>query len=105
MLWLRIIPNKSTLNLKKVEIVKRGRWLYDRTVEKHVVIIKQNWDYYFDKGYDDSPQDLNSKGSAYYAILDCVDLNTSIRSRTCLSLSEAINLSEEKLPSKVVWDD
>ena len=44
-------------------IVKSGSWLYDGLVRHEVWIVRQNFDYYFDAGFEDSPEDLNEHGS------------------------------------------
>ncbi len=97
----------------KAEVVKVGTWLYDENVEMSVRIIRQNWDYYYEEGYDDEPPRLNSEGHAYY-----VDYGAPIppkpgnpyqqvgypsRSRTCLSLEEALELAHQGVPSEITW--
>ncbi len=87
------------------KVVKSGRWLYDGQVEKFVLIIKQNWDYYYDEGYDTDLPELNEAGDAYYLVYD--EPNKQGRyhpqSRTCLSLQEAITLAEETIVGDICW--
>lgn len=80
-------------------VLRRGRWLYDGTLEKPVEIVVQNWDYYFEDGYDAEGPDLNEHGEAYYVMFDGVS-----RSRTFLSLDEAVDHALDILPSPVTWD-
>ncbi len=39
----------------QAQIVKSGTWLYDGTVLQAVWIVRQNFDYYDDEGYQDTP--------------------------------------------------
>ena len=88
-----------------VKVLKRGTWLYAGEVVCDVHIIVQNWDYYFEEGFDPDPPSLNEQGEAYYVQFGSpVERNAfGLRSRTCLSLEEAVKLAEEISPSPIVW--
>jgi len=79
--------------------------LYDGQVEKPILIIKQNWDNYYEQGYDSDPPDLNEAGEAYYLVYDGPDEQGSYhpRSKTCLSLQEALRLAEETIVGDIRW--
>lgn len=81
-------------------VVRRGKWLYDGTVEMPLEIVAQNWDYYYEDGYEESPPSLNDSGEAYYVMY-----GGPMPSRTCLSLAEAIKPAHELLPPPVAWDE
>lgn len=89
------------------KIVKMGTWLYDDTVPTTVRIIVQNWDYNFEEGWDDDPPDLNENGEAFYAVYGEQHDNGSwqSRSRTCLSLEEAIALAEKTIQGPINWEN
>lgn len=90
---------------KKFEIVKKGYWLYDNDIKKPISILKQNWDFYYEEGYENEPPDLNSDGEAYYVIFDNFsDLRYANRSQTCFSEKEAIALAENKVTGKISWE-
>jgi len=90
---------------RKQEVIRRGVWLYDGSVETPVFVIKQNWDYYFEDGYSDGKPDLNDDGEAYYLSYSAPQDGEFHRasSRTCLSENEAIRLAEETLTGGVRW--
>ncbi len=46
---------EKTLN---AEIVKSGTWLYDSLVPHEVWIVRQNFDFYYEEGYEDHPEAL-----------------------------------------------
>ena len=101
-----MINNWDEVSMKRQQkVIKSGTWLYDGQVEKFVLIIKQNWDYYYDEGYDTDPPDLNEAGDAYYLVYDSPDEQGSFytQSKTCLSLQEAIRLAEETIVGDICW--
>lgn len=95
------------------KIIQVGTWLYDGTVEKSVRIIRQNWDYFYEEGYDDDPPDLNADGHAFYAVYGApvppepgnpyLGEGYTSRSRTCLSREEAIELAEASVVGPISW--
>lgn len=88
---------------RKYEIEKKGTWLYNSQTAK-VSIVKQNWDSFFEEGYDDTPE-LNESGEAYYVIWgEFQDIIYANRSRTCLSLDEALTLASGSLDQPISWD-
>lgn len=85
------------------KIIKQGSWKYNGE-KKDIYIIIQNWDYFYEEGYDEEPLDLNEEGLAYYVIFGGFDeLKNSNRSSTCLSINEAITLAEAKISSTICW--
>ncbi len=88
----------------EVETVRVGEWLYDGKVPMPVRIIVQNWDYYYEEGYDPEEPDLNASGLAFYVVYGEQSVNGGYRSRsrTCLSLVEAIALAEETV-GRIAW--
>ena len=88
------------------KILKKGVWVYDKQQELPVYIIKQDWDFYYESGYDDDPPDLNHEGEAFYVIYgEISDPKSCNRSATCLSLKEALLLASSKINSKINWLD
>ncbi len=95
------------------KVVRVGAWLYDGTVEKAVRIIQQNWDYYHEEGYSEDPPHLNADGYAFYAVYGTPWAPASddpprpadyfSRSRTCLSLEEAVELAETTISGPITW--
>ena len=51
------------------EIVKSGTWQYDECVSHEVWIVKQNFDFYFDEGFEDAPEDLNEDGEVFQVVV------------------------------------
>ena len=89
---------------KEYDIVKKGKWLYNSSVYKSIFIIKQNWDFFYEEGYDDDAPDLNENGEAFYVIMGAYhDIKYANRSQTCLSLEEAMKLAKDKILSNIEW--
>ena len=85
----------------KVETTKVGTWLYDETIPMPVLILAQNWDFYHEDAYDAEPPDLNAEGRAFYVVYGEPSAS-GYRSRTCLSLAEAVALAEETV-GPIAW--
>lgn len=98
---------------REVTVVRHGTWLYDGQVERPVRILRQNWDYYYEEAYDLDPPDLNDEGHAYYVVYGAPQppapddprrhAKWVSRSRTCLTLEEAIELAERAVGSGIDW--
>lgn len=87
------------------EIVKTGQFNKEWLGRKKVLILKQNWDFYFEEGYTEGQPCLNENGEGFYVIYDSFeDLQASNRSKTCLNLNEAIDLAEKMIESQIVWE-
>jgi hypothetical protein len=50
------------------EIVKSGTWLYDNQVPHEVWIVRQNFDFYYEEGYEDDPEQLNPDGELFQIV-------------------------------------
>ena len=90
---------------EEVRVIKTGTWRYAGEVICDVRIIVQRWDYYYEEGFDQEPPDLNEAGEAYYVQFGPPTVRGAFthRSRTCLSLEEAVKLAEEMSPSEIAW--
>jgi hypothetical protein len=84
----------------QAQIVKSGTWLYDGTVTHEVWITRQNFDYYDDEGYQDTPS--LSPYDDIFQVLFVYEAQLRSVSQACKSLDEAITLAEEKCP-RIVW--
>jgi hypothetical protein len=51
------------------QIVKSGTWQYDGCVLHEVWIVKQNFDFYYDDGFEDAPEDLNEDGELFQVVI------------------------------------
>ena len=78
------------------EIVKSGTWLYDNQVPHEVWIVRQNFDYYYEDGYEDGPEQLNPDGELFHIVFA---FNGTVRTvvPATLSLSAAISDAEARL--------
>ncbi len=93
-------------------VVLSGSWLYDEAAEKRVIIIEQNYDYWYqlgvvdgDVGEDEVPE-LNKEGKAYYykfSPLLSDDPPWGVDSDTYLSLEDAKKGAEDKVGQKIQW--
>jgi hypothetical protein len=89
---------------RSMEIVKRGTWRYDGKVTGFVWIVRQSWDYYYEDGFDLESPDLDESGTAHYVLSGFSPKmeDHQSRSKTCLSLEEAMSTAKETLP-EVEW--
>ena len=85
-------------------IVKSGTWLYDGCVPHEVWIVRQNFDYFHDAGYEDAPEKLNDNGELFQVLVarDGAVLSVVPASH---SIEEAIAKAHQKIPQKIEWDD
>ena len=88
---------------RRAQIVKSGTWLYDQKVPHEVWIVQQNFDYYYDEGFEDSPEILNRNDEVFHVVYA---ENGQVRGvmQACKSLDDAIETAEEKMPG-IVWDN
>ncbi len=83
------------------EIVKSGTWLYDNAIPHEVWIVKQNFEYHYEEGYEDGPEQLNADGEAYQVVYSR-DGRVSALGPARLSLEEAI-AAAEAITSTITW--
>ncbi|HLZ41790.1 MAG TPA: hypothetical protein VKQ11_12555 [Candidatus Sulfotelmatobacter sp.] len=50
------------------QIVKSGTWRYDERIVHEVWIVKQNFDFYYDEGFEDAPEDLNENVEVFQVV-------------------------------------
>jgi|SRR5579862_9892753 hypothetical protein len=86
----------------QAQIIKSGTWLYDGISPHEVWIVKQNFDYYDDEGYQDTP--CIDPDEEVFQVLFAYEGHVQSVSLVCKSLGEAIIIAEKKCP-KVVWDN
>jgi hypothetical protein len=86
------------------EIVKSGTWMYDRTIPYEVWIVKQNFEYHYEEGYEDGPEQLNDQGEAFQVVYARDGQRNGI-GPVRLSLHEAISAAEKAISSGIVWKD
>jgi hypothetical protein len=84
------------------EIVKSGAWLYDGRVTYEVWIVKQNFEYHYDEGFDESEL-LNANGEVF-AVLYVRAAKVTLGSEF-FSIDEAIAAAERVVPEGIQWDD
>lgn len=51
------------------QIVKSGTWQYDGCVLHEVWIVKQNFDFYYDDGFEVAPENLNEDGELFQIVV------------------------------------
>jgi hypothetical protein len=77
-------------------IVKSGTWLYDNQVPHEVWIVRQNFDYYYEEGYEDDPEQLNQDGELFHIVFAFNEIVRTVVPAK-LSLADAISDAEERL--------
>ncbi len=87
----------------QVEIIRKGYYI-NNSIKSSIFILKQNWDFFYEEGYDEEMPDLDENGFAYYVIYgDYTDLLYANRSTTCVSIREALELAEETINANILW--
>ena len=86
------------------EIVKSGTWLYDRSVPHEVWIVKQNFDYHYDHGYEDSPEELSEAGVVFQVVV-ARDGKVETVLSGCESVADAVSKAQKAIPQGIAWDD
>jgi hypothetical protein len=87
------------------EIVKSGTWLYDNQVPHEVWIVRQNFDFYYEEGYEDGPELLNPDGELFNLVFAFNGIVRSVGPAK-MSLHEAIIEASQRLAEyQLVWDD
>ena len=86
------------------QIVRSGTWLYDRRVLHEIWIAKQNFDFYFDEGFEDAPEDLNENGELFQVIF-AKDGRVLTVGLAFHSAEEAIAKAHSLIPQGITWDD
>jgi phosphodiesterase/alkaline phosphatase D-like protein len=89
---------------EKAYIVKSGTWLYDKAIPTEVWIVKQNFDYYYEEGFEDESEKLNENGEVFQ-ILIARDGEVLTVARAFLSLEEAVRKACAIIPETIQWDD
>ena len=86
------------------EIVKSGTWQYHECVSHEVWIVKQNFDFYFDEGFEDAPEDLNEDGELFQVV---VARDGKVRSVSLAfhSIEEAVAKAHQIIPQGIEWDN
>lgn len=86
----------------KAEVVQSEVWLYDGTIQNEVWIVKQNFDWYYDEGFEDEPEALNSDGEVFQVVFARDSRVTSV-SLAKQTLSDAVAHARELIPQGIRW--
>jgi hypothetical protein len=86
----------------QAEIVKSGTWLYDQQVPSDVWIVRQNFEYHYDEGLEDGPEQLNAEGEVFQVVFARNGLKIGLGPAR-LSLPQAISAAEQVIPSAILW--
>jgi len=83
------------------EIVQSGVWLYDNSVPTDVWIVKQDFEYWFEADFADTPEDLNENGEAFQVLF--VRGNRRTLGPARLSLAAAVTAAEQAVAGQTNW--
>ena len=96
---------ESTDQVKETaQIVKSGTWLYDGQVVHEVWIVKQNFDFYYDEGFEDAPENLNEDGEIFQVVV-AQDGKVKSVGLAFHSTEEAVAKAHQIIPQGIVWDN
>jgi hypothetical protein len=85
-------------------IVKSGTCLYDRSIPHEVWIVRQNFEYHFDPGYEDAAENLNQDGEFFQVQIARNGAASSVL-RAYPSIAEAINGAHQAICQGINGDD
>lgn len=83
------------------EIVQSGVWLYDNSVPTDVWIVKQNFEYWYEADFADSPEELDAEGHTFQVLF--VRTDRIIIGPARLSLAAAVDAAQERIKGKIDW--
>ena len=86
------------------DIVKSGTWQYDECVLHEVWIVKQNFDFYYDEGFEDAPEDLNEDGEVFQVVV-ARDGKVKSVGLAFHSAEEAVAKAHQIIPHGIEWDN
>jgi len=86
------------------QIVKSGTWLYDGCVVYEVWIVKQNFDFYYDEGFEDAPEDLNENGEVFQVVF-AKDGKARTVGLAFHSIEKAAAKADSLIPQGIRWDN
>lgn len=91
--------------MARTEVLREGTWMYDRSVQCRVRIVRRDWDYYYEEGFDTDTPDLSAERWAYYVEFEIPRASGTFGqpSKTCLSLAEAVALAESTAAGGIRW--
>lgn len=87
---------------QRAEIIKSGTWFYAGAVRHEVWIVRQNFEYYYDEGFDRSER-LNSDGELF-AVIFAKDGEMTGQPSEFQTLREAVAAAESRAQG-IQWDD
>ena len=96
---------------KYQKVVASGTWIYDNSVEMPVIIVEQNYDFWYELAAADGmleegeQPELNEAGLIYYGAFRGEDIGESVWVHTYgdHTIEEAKLAAEARLPSPVSW--
>jgi hypothetical protein len=91
--------------VERAEIVKSGTWLYDELVPHGVWILRQNFDYYWEEGFEDEPVRLNQDGELFQVLITHETRIRNVVFPACFTLDEAVTLAEKTVQHRITSDD
>ena len=91
--------------VERAEIVKSGTWLYDERVPHGVWIVRQNFDFHWDEGFEDEPERLNQDGELFQVLITHETRIRTVVFPACFTLDEAVALAEKTIHHRITWDD
>jgi hypothetical protein len=86
------------------QIVKSGTWLYDSNVLHEVWIVRQNFDFYYDEGFEDAPESLNENDEVFQVIV-ARDGKVKSVDLAFHTIDEAIAKASQIIPQGINWDN
>ena len=91
------------MKAERAEIVKSGFWDYGEAVEYEVWIVKQNFEYHYEEGFDEAER-LNSAGEVF-AVIYAQEGQRIGSVEDFVTLNEAVTAAERAIPQGIRWDN
>ncbi|GAA4158708.1 hypothetical protein GCM10022217_20300 [Chryseobacterium ginsenosidimutans] len=90
------------------KIIRRGEWKYSGNTYLPILLVEQDWDHFYEQGYNNLLPHINKKGLEYYLyfgryfINEYGNISSHSSSRPFLSIEEAIEYAERNI-EKLHW--
>lgn len=87
------------------EVLREGTWFYAGEMPARIRIVRRDWDWHHEPGFDPDPPSLGPDGWAYYVEWAPPSAPSAFHrpSPTCLTFDAALALAEQETPGEIRW--
>ena len=79
--------------------------MYDGKIPYEVWVVKQDFDYHYEEGFEDGPEQLNTDGELYQVLIFRENEGWYPVGEGNFTLSDAVRITGERLVPTVIWNN